>query len=375
VPLFKLRLTYGYNGNVQNNISAVPVIRYFNPNSVTNLPFAQSTTLPNPLLRWEKTGILNAGIDMETKNRRIALTAEYFYKKSVDLLSATPVDPTLGLSLMTMNTANLTGNGIDLKINARMIDKQVKWDAQVLFAYIKNTVTKYLQTSSNKSAYVGYATNITPISGYDPYALISYRWGGLDPQTGDPMGYVNGVLSKDYTKLTSPTSFDDLVIQGTTRPPYFGNIIQTVSWKGFSFSANISGKFGYYFRRPSLNYSSLFGGWLGNTEYSQRWQKIGDEQFTNVPSMVYPSNQNRDNFYAYSEATVEKGDIIKLQDITFGYTPVIKNDRKIFRNFSLYLYINNPCILWRANKYGIDPDYGTLMPAAPSFSFGFKTEL
>lgn len=374
VPVARLRLTYGYNGNVNNTIAAVPVIQFGFVSSATNLSYAQTSTLPNPALRWERTGIINGGLDLESRNQRITGSLEYYYKKSTDLLAPTQIDPTLGLTTLTMNSADLSGKGVDLTLNIKIIDRQIKYKVQTLFSYVTNKVLKYLPAFANKGGYAGYSYNIVPIAGYDPYSLISYRWGGLDPQTGDPMGYIGGVLSKDYTKLTSPSTFDELVIKGTTRPPYFGNIIQTVSWKAFSLSANISAKFGYYFRRPSLSYSNLFNSWLGNIEYAQRWQKPGDELITNVPSLTYPANQGRDNFYNYSEVMLEKGDIIKIQDIRASYDPTLRN-KGVFKNLSLYMFISNPLVLWRANKYGIDPSYGLGIPAAPSFTFGCKASL
>lgn len=370
VPVVKLRLTYGYNGNVRNNLSAVPVIRYFNPNAATNLPFAQATTLPNPKLRWEKTAMVNAGIDLQTADRRLTFTAEYYHKNSIDLLGPAGIDPTLGLSTMIINTANVTGKGVDVKLNAILADGAVKWYADLLFSYVTNRVKKYFPASTNKGAYAGYSTNIVPLEGYDPYALISFRWAGLDPLTGDPLGYINGTQSKDYAKLVSPLSFDDLVIKGTTRPPYFASLVQTLAWKGFRLSVAVNGKFGYYFRRTPLSYSALYSGWVGNKAFSDRWQQPGDELITSVPSMVYPANQNRDIFYGYSEATVEKGDVIRLQNIALNYSPAFKKEG-FLKNASLSLFINNPGILWRANKYGIDPDYGSLMPAQRSLSLGF----
>jgi hypothetical protein len=77
-----------------------------------------------------------------------------------------------------------------------------------------------------------------------------------------------------------------------------------------------------------------------------------------VPSLVYPSNTNRNNFYRYSEALVEKGDHIRLQDIQLSYdwSPRSK-ERTWVRSVHLYLYLNNLGLIWRANKYGIDPDF------------------
>ena len=90
-----------------------------------------------------------------------------------------------------------------------------------------------------------------------------------------------------------------------------------------------------------------------------------------MPSLTYPSDANRDQFYANSEATVEKGDQIRLQDIRASYDFTVGN-RQTARDIQLFLYLNNVGILWRANKLGIDPDYGTAVPAALSTSIGLK---
>jgi hypothetical protein len=44
-----------------------------------------------------------------------------------------------------------------------------------------------------------------------------------------------------------------------------------------------------------------------------------------------------------------------------------------FARLQVYLYANNLGILWRANKYHLDPDYGSYYPAPRTFSLGFKT--
>lgn len=373
LPVLKLRLTYGYNGNVRNNLAAVPTILYSGLSGITNLQTAQINSLSNPELRWEKVGMINAGIDFSANNNVLEGSIDFYHKNAKDLLSPAPIDPTLGASQMTVNTANLSGDGIDVRLNARIGNGPLKYNTQLLFSYVRNKVTKYLIEFANKGGYPGFAYGITPIEGRDPYAMISYRWGGLDGQTGDPTGYINDVSSTDYTKLVSPATFSDLVFSGSTRPPYFGNFINTFTWKGLSLSANIRYRFGYFFRRTSLNYTSLFNQWQGHSEFANRWQKPGDEQHTNVPSMVYPSISNRDKFYNYSEATVEKGDFIKLQDVSLGYQPSDRWLKKYsFKNLRLYVYVSNPGLLWTKNKMGIDPEYGNAIPLPPTISFSIQ---
>ena len=109
-----------------------------------------------------------------------------------------------------------------------------------------------------------------------------------------------------------------------------------------------------------------------NADFENRWQKPGDENKTDVPSMIYPTDSYRDQFYQLSEATVEKGDVVRLQDINITYSlPTNKVLHKTAGNLQLYCYVNNLPILWRANKLGIDPDYIDLPPAV-SIAFGLR---
>src|SRR5690606_17068882 len=147
----------------------------------------------------------------------------------------------------------------------------------------------------------------------------------------------------------------------------------TISWKAFSLSFNITGRFGHYFRRATVGYDMLFRIWDNHEDFSKRWQKPGDEQRTSVPSMVYPANPNRDTFYANSEATVEKAGNLRLKDVYFSYML----DRSFWSSMpverlQLYLYANNLGFLWRATNTGIDPDTRSEIPTPRVFSIGIK---
>lgn len=130
---------------------------------------------------------------------------------------------------------------------------------------------------------------------------------------------------------------------------------------------------GYYFRRSSIAYSSLFGYWSGHEDFIDRWKQPGDEAHTNVPSMTYPIDPNRDLFYQYSSALVEKGDHIRLQDVRLGYTTSGAFLKRIgATDAQVYLYADNLGIVWKANKSGIDPDYLIGIPMPRTLSLGCK---
>lgn len=188
------------------------------------------------------------------------------------------------------------------------------------------------------------------------------------------MGYVNGQVSEDYTNLVNPSSASDLVYNGPARPTMYGGMGNTFSYKHFSLTANISYKLGYYFRRPSINYSTLFNSYVGNMDFTKRWQQPGDENRTVVPSMPAVANAQRDQFYSYSSALVDKGDHVRLQDVSLSYDFDKRNfPRMPFSHVQLYLYANNLGIIWAANKDQLDPDYPRGgIPAPHSISIGLK---
>ena len=135
---------------------------------------------------------------------------------------------------------------------------------------------------------------------------------------------------------------------------------------------------GYYFRKSSVNYSNLFSNWYlsGSGDYTSRWQKPGDEKFTNVPSLTYPANSSRDMFYSNAEALIEKADNIRLEDIKIEYL-FEKEKWSIlpFKQARVYLYLNNIGKIWVANKEGIDPYYSNSPRIGKSVSLGLNFSL
>jgi hypothetical protein len=219
------------------------------------------------------------------------------------------------------------------------------------------------------SNYITSAVN--PIVGRPVFSLYSYRWSGLDPATGDPLGILNGKPSKDYSNL-AVAPLDSLSYSGSAQPTSFGAIRNDFSWKNLSISFNISYKFGYYFRKFSYE-GSLPSGWTLNGDYGKRWQKPGDEKITNVPSFVYPANIPRQSFYDNSSILVEKADNIRLEDIRFGYEfPKNKFHFWTFSNLQLYAYASNLGVIWERNKDHIDPYYNNAPKLGKNYSLGLS---
>jgi TonB-linked SusC/RagA family outer membrane protein len=382
LPLLSLRTTYGYNGNVDQSVTAYTT-GYYGVDFYHGLTTIGLSTPPNPELRWERSGIFNIGMDFETANNILSGSVEYYRKKGVDIMGYSPLDPTSGFSSYKGNVANTKGHGWDVELHSQNIDKDFAWQTDLLFSYVVDEVTDYPQEPTSLNSYfidaslAGNSYYITPTEGRPLYGIYSYRWAGLDPATGDPLGYLDDEASNDYAAISSivNTPVEELVYHGPALPPVFGALRNTVSYKGWSLSFNITYRFGYWFRSRSVYYSELFARYITHSDYEKRWQQPGDEMHTSVPSMIYPASSARDLFYSRSEVLVEKGDNIRLQDVRLSYAM----DRNRFatlpvRQVEVYCYASNLGMIWKANGQGIDPDFpDQKLPL--SISFGIKAGL
>ncbi|GAB3654927.1 SusC/RagA family TonB-linked outer membrane protein [Echinicola sediminis] len=363
MPYLKLRTTFGYNGNVDKSLSSLTTASYFISRSSAPVPGIRNATIinpPNPSLKWERIGIWNTGLDFSSKHDRIAGSLEYYIKHGKDLIGETQFPPSSGVTSFTGNFAETRTSGIDLTLSSLNLDGSLTWRTNLVFSHLKEEVTAY-GIPSTTGQYLGLGT--APMEGKPLFSIYSMRWGGLDPDTGDPLGYVDGELSDNYNSLRTGTVPEELVYHGPARPTTFGALRNDLEWNGFSLSLNMSFRMGYYYRRQSVNYFDLLNGRITHSDYALRWQQPGDERHTDIPSIPTSSNSSRNYFYQFSEPLVEKGDHIRLQDIRLGYRlDKGKYPSLPFRTAELYTYINNVGMIWKASDDPLDPDYRTGRP-------------
>lgn len=376
LPHLKLRATYGVSGNVNQRMAAVTTIIYYSGLSVyTGHPSAHFNNYYNPDLRWEKVRMFNVGLDFQARNSRIMGSVEYYRKNAEDLFGPELLDYTGGIGTsITKNTASMQARGIDLNLKSLNTMGVVKWSTDLFVNHYRDKVTAYHLSNTRGSNFVNGDLNISGVTGHPVYTLYSYPWAGLSSDNGAPLGYFNDELSDNYALLTGPqVDVSDLEFHGPVYPTFFGAVGNTLQWKGFSLTARLGFEFGHYFRRGALSYNTLFSSRDGHMEYANRWQMPGDENHTNVPSMVFPAISARDGFYTRSAATAEKADNIRLHYINLTYR--IANPR--FGNFSLQhfdvsIVANNLGTIWTSNQYGLDPQYRIMLPQK-TFSVGLKT--
>lgn len=382
LPYLRLRATYGESGNIDPSMVATTTITYNAGVAFgTATPWASFRNYYNPDLQWETARMLNIGIDFRTVGQRITGSIEYYQKKSIDLFGSAEIDYTGGIgSSITKNVGTMIGKGFDAEISTRNLVGKFSWHTNLNLSHYTNEVVENIilnRVSSIVSGSYGTRAN-TSIEGRPVNAIFAYRWGGLSEDAGNPLGYLDGELSTNYSQLTgNARTVDDLVYIGSATPTWFGNFGNNFSYGHFNLQVALSFRLGYYFRRPSINYSNLYNNYQNqHSDIALRWRQPGDELTTNVPSMVYPTTTARNAFYTGSEILVERGDQVRFQYVNLSYD----FGRLAPTRFSIlqaFVYMTNLGLIWKANESGIDPDFyrSGIIPNPTTYSFGIRASI
>ena len=368
------RITYGLTGNFDRSGSSTPLLsvsRSFN--SAIGAYMSRVSNAPNPKLRWERTKTLNVGVEIGLFDR-LAMTLEYYNKRSYDLLGKVQIDPTLGFDEGSINAADMRNTGFEMQLNAEALRlKDFNWHVNFVFGYNKNKITKNNIADGNP----GYNRThgiIKFTEGYAREALWSYRWAGLD-ENGNPQTY-----DAEGNKTRTPVA-ESIECNGTYRPKYSGSLSTDFKYKNLTLMFSFIYNFGHVFRiaYPTMNP-------LDNNDLSafvaKRWMQPGDEDKTDIPATLTWNYYDgyRERLATHSSNSVRKGDFIRLREITLNYElPQLLVKKSPFSRVSLTAQANTVW-MWTKNKEGFDPEvvepiHGTLgLSEAPSFTFGLRVE-
>lgn len=327
VNYLKLRVSDGIAGNVSKNSAPYMVASYNNNGHVGGTQgYVQSRA--NPMLSWEKTNTFNIGIDFSLFKNRLNGTVEYYDKKGTDLLASSMGVPTegWGYSTYTINNGEMYNRGVEISLSGEVLrTRDFSWRANMTYAYNKNEVTYvnvkapvYILQLDYPSAY--------PIIGNEYNAIYGYKWAGLSEE-GLPQVY-----NENGEKVTNqPTTLDAISYMGTTTPKYSGSFGTSISYKDFDFSMQFLFAGGHKMRNANpafltCSYSSV--GYISNIAgasagLANRWQKPGDEAYTNVPKAVFAesglSASSLYSTYFYSDINILDASYIRLNNISLAY--------------------------------------------------------
>lgn len=377
---FKLRAGYGETGSTAidpyytlNMLSGSKTV--FNDNLFN--AFAPGTRLPAGL-KWETTAQSNFGLDLGLFQNKIKITADYYIKKTKDLLNAVQLPRSLGYTTTILNVGEVENRGFEFMVEANVIDRAFKWDVSGNFSLNRNKVLKLY----NGQDILGSALNVTVIN--DNLNLI---------REGQPMSIFYGYLEDGYTDA-GKIKYKDLDGSGTITAAdktYIGNPNPKFT---FGLNSNMSYK--------NFNLSMFIQGTQGNDLFSLSMaaQTMDFGQGLNTLREVLESNWSMDNVNAaypkisrsttslMSDRYVYDGSYIRLKNIQLAYN--VPLDSFLVKGIKgLQVFVSGQNLLTISNYPWYDPDVNTkggssslnqgvdhyAYPVAKSYSFGVKLSM
>jgi len=307
----KFRVGYGVTGSTaispystQNTLESVNVVF----DKQTTVGYAPKDTYLGDL-RWETTAQINTGFDLSVFHDRLKVTADYYYKKTYDLLNDVEMPRSSGYTTAMRNIGSIRNSGVELQADARLIDRSVKWDLGVNFSLNRS---KILKLADGKDIFGSKISN-TIISdqlnimreGERMYLFYGYVEDGYDDK---------GQLTyKDLDEDGSITTKDKRVI-GDPNPDFLLNFNTSVSWKGFTLSAFLQGSFGgdiYSLTMASIAYDYANNGNVLKDVYYNHWTP--DKTDAKYPNLISNLNLKLSDRFVY-DATY-----LRLKNVELSY--------------------------------------------------------
>jgi TonB-linked SusC/RagA family outer membrane protein len=349
VNQLKLRVGYGRTGNQEFPAGSSRSQFTFLAN---NGGLGQITNA-NDNLKWQSDEQYNAGIDMAFFNNRLSLTADYFYKRTTDLLYPNipgfPAAPG-GSSVIWANLDGVIVNkGVELLAGITAFDTEnfgLSFNANATF--VKNEVsdlpsTLVIQTGTLSGQGLSGVTietiqNGQPLNGF---RLPTYN--GINPATG----LYNEFGAAGYAGNPNPTTL--------------AGLSTTARFRKLSLIANFNGVFG------NKIYNNTFNSVL-NVSQIRAGKNISLDEFKSGVK------ESLSNAVTPSTRYLESGNYMKLTNVTLSYA--FGDLGTVFKGASVYLVGQNLFVL--TNYRGFDPEVNTnksfgVVPSAGIDYTGYPT--
>ncbi|NJY63716.1 TonB-dependent receptor [Salinimicrobium sp. CDJ15-81-2] len=314
----RLRASYGITGNSGIGLNEYQALLSYSAD-YSNNGGAIPSQFGNPDLTWEKGEAYDVGMSFGLFENRLSGSFSYYHRRTYDLLQSVPLSLTTGFNFQSRNVGEMINKGIEAELSFMVVDTgDFSWNVAANYATVDNEVTELALGSDGNPINPNSASSYkTTEVGLPAGAWFMRTWAGVDPQTGEPTWYLNGVDGE----VTSNYNAAERVYQGASAlPEYSGGFSTRVQYKGFFADANIYFAGGHKIYEQyaqfymSVNSFSL-GSYNGVEELLERWQQPGD--ITDVPALNYANGRS---FQATSSRHLFDGDYVRLRNVAVGYS-------------------------------------------------------
>ncbi len=231
----KLHTSYGLTGNSEidpyQSLGKVESGTYLINN--VRAPYSFINSMPNPDLKWEKTGQFDVGFNLGLFQNRLNFDVAYYNKKTTDLLLDCPIPYSTGFTSIYKNIGSVRNQGMDLMVNATPLQNEFTWSSTVNLNYNKNKILQLGDTNAD---------------------VYMYDWvsGGSILRVGESMGSFFGLVregvytEEDYknglckqTQVGRAKRSSERQIIGKGLPDWTGSWINNFSYKNFDLTVDM----------------------------------------------------------------------------------------------------------------------------------------
>lgn len=358
----KFRADYGETGNQDFgnylSLDTYGGFGYYNYNGAYYQVWGPSQNT-NYDLRWEKAQNFNVGLDFEALNRKLTGSINYYIRTNKDLLGDynVPVPPFVQTNTFA-NVGTMRNSGLELQLSAKVISTD-KLNYTITFAGATND-NKFVSFSNNIyqgqnfqfMAYMPSPGSPGPAQRLEEGRRIGsfflYKSAGIDA-TGRLMVY-----DKEGNIIPGNTAReDDKRFVGNGLPLYTASMGHTLKYKQFDASLFFRGAFKY----DIFNTTAFYIG----TPVTQAGANVLQSAYNGGK---YAALTNPETYSTLSDYFLEKGDFVKIDNITVGYN--FKSPIKQISSIRLYGVARN---LYTFTKFTTgDPESVSVNGLAPGIN-------
>ncbi len=371
INFLKLRASWGRNGSIGSlgNFDYVSTIRSDAESSYylsggTKLTGAEPARLANPDLVWETSEQIDVGFDLYLFNSQLTLTADYYKKTTIDLITTGPVPLYVGNDQPLVNAGDVVNTGVEFELGLKKKLGDFSYDIKAQASYLKNEVT-YIgnKASTLLGANLGTTGAITRAEegkpmwyfyGYEDDGIFS-SWSEVEAYTNDegdliqPNAIPGDIKFKDIDG-DGQINEDDKTMIGNPHPKWSFSLSSSFTYKDFDLNlffnarAGVDTYFGAY--RTDLNRNNK-----PEFFYKEAWTTKNTS--ADFPRLTI-NDPNRN--FSHNSMFVFDGSFLRLQSAELGYTLPDKLTNKV-KVGKLRVYISGQN-LFLLTKYPGDPEIG-----------------
>jgi TonB-linked SusC/RagA family outer membrane protein len=361
----RLKASYGRVGNM-SAVGDFSSLFLYGSGLYANVPTLAFTQAGNADLQWETSDKTDAGISFSLFKDRIQAEVSYYYNNINGLVLSVPQAPSKGIpgNSIPANVGAMFNKGVEVSITSYNISKpNFTWTTTLNFSTLKNEVTALAPGVTEIFGYTGglEISNKTVV-GQPVGGIFVVPTNGVDPQTGRRI-FVNSAGKevefyyensgsarwqyKDGSGVAPAiTQSSDGKIMGSGIPKYQGGLDNTLSYKNFDFSLNLTYALGFELYNGTKAGLRDQRWWNNSAEvYNTYWKQPGD--VTDIAKPFWGDNISNGHNSLPQSSLMEKGDYMKIRNLSAGYTfkrlPTatgIQSIRVYLQLFNLYTFTN-----------------------------------